>query len=185
MNYLVRICLGALRSPLFFSFLYPSSPLHSPSLLSSPLSIPPLLSFLHPSSPFSSPPLLQHFPPFNFPLIYDPPPFPPSVPPLPFPSLPFPSFALLSAKRLFFSTVPAPIAPGTFLQGVAGSAGKSFEKPILSSEAAAKKSLYILILSVSSSLFPTRGEKRKGRRREKKAQPQSTRRHPKEACESF
>lgn len=55
-----------------------------------------------------------------------------------------------TTKCLFFSTEPVTIAPGTFCS-VAGSAGKSFEKPILSLEATAKKSVYLLILSV---LFP-------------------------------
>lgn len=47
-----------------------------------------------------------------------------------------------------------------FLWSVAGSVGKSFEKPILSSEAAAKKSLYLLILSVLFS-FPKKKNKKK------------------------
>lgn len=100
MNYLARICLGALSFPLLF----------------------PLPTF------FS----LQF--PFDLRLFF------------------FLSFALLLLNAYFFDSARS-YSSRNFLQGVAGSAGKSFEKPILSSEAAAKKSLYILILSVPSSLF--------------------------------
>lgn len=101
MNYLARICLGALSSPLIF----------------------PLPTFFSLQFPFD---LRLFFLFFFFPE-------PRSSPP----------------KRLFFSTAPVPIAPGTFLQGVAGSAGKVICKANFVPEAAAKKSLYSLILCVS------------------------------------
>lgn len=101
MNYLARICLGALSSPLIF----------------------PLPAF------FS----LQF--PFDLRLFF-------SSSPEPHASFP---------KCLFFSTAPVPIAPGSFCRVSLAALEKSFVKPILYfvPEAAAKKSLYSLILCVS------------------------------------
>lgn len=50
---------------------------------------------------------------------------------------------------LIFSTVPVPIAPGTFCRVSPAALESHLKSTILSLEAAAKKSLYILILSVS------------------------------------
>lgn len=109
MNYLARICLGALYSPLF-------SPL--PTFFS--------LQF-----------------PFDLRLFFS----------------KFLSFALLPLNA-YFSDRARSYSSRNFLQSVAGSAGKSFEKPALSSEAAAKKSLYLLILSVLFA-FPKRKKEKK------------------------
>lgn len=83
MNYLARICLGALSSPLIF----------------------PLPAFFSLQFPFD----LRLFFFFFF--------------PEPRTSLP---------KRLFFSTAPVPIAPGTFCRVSLAALEKSFVKPILS-----------------------------------------------------
>lgn len=40
------------------------------------------------------------------------------------------SFALLRLSAYFYDSSPVPIAPGSFCREVAGSAGKSFVKPI-------------------------------------------------------
>lgn len=84
MNYLARICLGALSSPLIF-------PLPTFFSLQFPFDLRLFLSFFFPPEPRASPP-----------------------------------------KRLFFSTAPVPIAPGTFCRVSLAALEKSFVKPILS-----------------------------------------------------
>lgn len=98
MNYLGRICLGALSSPLIF----------------------PLPTFFSLQFPFDLRP---------------PPPTPPSL-------------ALLLLNAYFFHGACS-YSSRNFLQGVAGSAGKVICKANFVPEAAAKKSLYSLILCVS------------------------------------